>query len=487
MLKKITDKIYKNGLFIVLIGLGILFYIVKLLGSQDNDMYFEIVSGNDLLNGNFSTATHLGNIPIIVQQWLYAVCMAIFDKLGYIGDILFVLVQNIILWVVSSIFIYQKTNDKKKAILGSFFATIYCYNYMINIRPQIITVILIIVELLFVEHYKKTKDIIWLIPSIPILCLASNFHQAVFLYHLFVLIPYYIDTKTIDEQTKISIDWKLVFMSIIYVACSLVTPYGIDGALYIVRTFQSKALDTTAIMEVASLSIKSFIGVKLLILVSIVIWNIYKHKSNRFVNFYTFSIFILALVSARHISILFIAVMFIICYIDFSELSNNYVYGIICFLLINLCLTYSTHIRNYSDNFGIIGEIIKDKDAKIYNSAMELGGWFEYCGYTNVKFDARPELFSEEMCGEPNLLQDYRTMILGTKYDNEQKATILADDEYILSIVEDYDYVVIKTNSYFNRIANKQWHSIYSSNLYVVWENDKFIECQQENSEPLGS
>ena len=111
----------------LLIIFSIVLYIVFLLGSQDNDMFFEIVSGRDLLAGNFETASHLDNFPLTVQQGLYAVCLAIFDNLGYIGHILLVFIQDVILLLLSVIFIKMKSNHSIKiALISSLGALLFC-------------------------------------------------------------------------------------------------------------------------------------------------------------------------------------------------------------------------------------------------------------------------------------------------------------------------------------------------------------------------
>lgn len=214
----------KRSAILILICCLVL-YIPLLLLSQDGDMYFTITSGKDLLNGNFNTLSHVRNNPAIIQQWLYAVLLAKFDGFDYIGNIIFVLLQNILLWVISGIFIYNKTNDKNKTILGPIILTLLLKNYIINIRPETITLILIILELLFIDKYKETANMIYLALVIPILVLSANMHQAIFLYHIYVLIPYYINNKQLD--------WKLILATPIYILCSLCTPYGVDGSLYI--------------------------------------------------------------------------------------------------------------------------------------------------------------------------------------------------------------------------------------------------------------
>lgn len=468
-MKNLYDKCSKYAL-IILFGLFIItLYILLLLRSQDNDMFFEIMSGRDILNGNFHTVSHLNNFPTVIQQWLYAVCMTITDQLGTIGNILFVLIQNIILFVLSYKFIYIKTKNKKLAIVSSIVAIIYCHEYMINIRPQIITVICLVSQLIFLELYKEKKSIKYLLPIFPILILSANMHQAVFLYHMLIMIPYIIQLK------KPYIDWKLVIFIPLFLICSLITPYGLDGSLYIVRTFISNSFKYVNIQEINSLNIISLIGIKLLILVVITTILIYLHKSNQYTNFYVYILFILSLINARHVSIMYIAVLFIICTIkNFDKLKNNIVYIIGIILCMILCLRiYNTN--NIRSNYGSIADSIKNKNALIYNSDIDVGGWLEYNDCTKVKFDSRIEAFSEEISGVSNIIKEFIAISQGYCINSQQ---ILVEDNEILDILNTYEYVVSNPNQYVNRVLSKsnEWNLIYNDNKYLVYQHNNDIK-----------
>ena len=79
-MKNVYNKISKYFPIAFMCLFMLILYVILLLKSQDNDMFFEIMSGRDILNGNFRTVSHLNNFPIIVQQWLYAVCYIYHDK-----------------------------------------------------------------------------------------------------------------------------------------------------------------------------------------------------------------------------------------------------------------------------------------------------------------------------------------------------------------------------------------------------------------------
>ena len=471
----IYEKIKKNYSTYLFIFFSIIFYIVLLLGSQDNDMFFEIMSGRDLLKGNFKTATHLNNFPIIVQQWLYSVCLAIADNFGYIGHISIVLFQNLALIAISYIFIYMKTHNKKLSLFAPFFAILYCSEYMINIRPQIITMFFLVSELIVIEKYKETKKINYLFLLFPLLILSANFHQGIFWYHIIILAPYYFNK---NSNNKTSIDLKLVFITPFLSLCSLCTPYGLDGFLYIFRTFLSKTYMLYTINELEPISIKSFIGIKLLIILIITIILIYNNKSNIFINTYVFGITLLSLISVRHIIILYIAILFIICVIDIKKLNNNFIKNGITFLvtlLIIILLNNAYDISNINNvkntNYININNIITDKEAKIYNTSMELGGYLEYCGYTKIRIDSRCEAFSEEISGVENVNKEQYALTTGYLLDKNLKASF-ASNEDLLNMIKDYDYLIAKKYDYINRVVvnENNWKLIYSDNNYQIYE-----------------
>ena len=435
----------------LLIGLtiffAIFFYIVRLMACQDNDMYFEIVSGRDILNGNFYNPSKLSDTSnVVIQQWLYSVCMVPFDNLGYAGHMLLVFIQNIILYLVSSQFIYIKTKDKTKSIIGPIIAILVCNGYMINIRPQIITAICLIVELIILEKYKETQKYIWWL--VPLFIISVNFHQSLFLYHFLVLLPYYYNKK---------IDWKLIFISPLLLLCSLLTPYGIDGPLYIVKSFTSGAFDYFLVSELQSLNVTTVIGAIWLCTLIITIYLVYKHKTDYKANYFIFTLSLLLLLSVRHFSIYIIAILFLICCIEFKF---NIIIGLISIILCVFSSLgfYSEAYDQRQDNAEMLNYI--QKDDKIFN-VLNIGGYLEYNDYT-VLSDIRPELFTEKFSNR-NILEE----ISKVYYGKDHNACLVSDEE-ILNIVKDYDCLILYNESYFGKIKS-EWKQVYKDNTYTIY------------------
>ncbi len=453
-------KNYKTVLFIISISL---LYIAFLLHSQDADMFFTIYSGKELLQNNFiyNNSTHL---PIIIQQWLYAIILYKIDQFGYIGDILFVFIQNIILWIISYKFIYLKTNNKYKAYIIPIVCTLICNTYMINIRPQIITMILLVSQIYVLEKYKLTNNWKLLLYLILIGILSANFHQAVFLYHMYVMLPY-----MLNINTKNLIDYKVVLFTIIMLTTILLTPYGINGFLFIFKVAKSNAFNNIDILEIEPITITSFLGVCAVIMLLYVLIINYLHKSNIYINFYAISIILLSLMSVRHMSILYIPLLFIFTNIEFNiSIPILYLYSILflsSLIFISRLNTPLDLVKTNTPSTLYNIETIIPKNARVFNT-MNIGGYLEYLGYNNIRLDTRPELYTSEFINE-NRLDEY----IATEKCIDKDGFYL-EDNTIKKYLTNYDYIILNSNAYANKLMiDLNYKQIYSTNYLKVYKS----------------
>ena len=134
-------------------------------------------------------------------------------------------------------------------------------------------------------------------------------------------------------------------------------------------------------------------------------------------------------------------------------------------MCIGLCVVFShKEVETYEDD---MLKVI-DKNASIYNSAMDLGGWLEYNGCTNIKLDSRVETFSKLISGQSSILEDYYMVSTGLEYGYNE----LASDIMILQVIDNYDYVIARRPQYVIRVCSlyDHWQLVYSSDKYVVYK-----------------
>ena len=467
---------YKLFLFICLLFISLGIYFITLAISNNSDFYFTWYSGKQIWEyHNFHTnpATH---IHLVIQQWLYAIFVYLFHKAGLIGDIGLVVIQDIILGVLLYIF-YKQYMGKKLSIMCSIVSILCCFNYMINIRPQIITIIFIVLQIFVLNKYKKTNNIKVLLLLIPISILAANFHNALFLYHIYIMIPYMIDK--IDNKYKIDI--KIIIAAIVMFLCSFITPYGIDGVLLLYRTYKSNVFSYLGICETLPIRITSFNGIQICLFGIILLYFISKGYANKFLVFYgtTISMFMLTL-NFRHQVLGIIVYMYIFSneqVITFLyKVSNNIDIPkiIIIFLTISsLFIGISTFMvakgqvcTTVRYAYDCIDLLDIPKDSHIFNT-MNVGPYLEYKGYTDIYIDTRPELYTKEVCGT-DYMGTYLKLVTGMDMDTPAYHSL----KEIRTIYEEYDYIMIlKTDYlYIDLIENPNYRIIASKDNFVVYK-----------------
>ena len=66
-----------------------------------------------------------------------------------------------------------------------------------------------------------------------------------------------------------------------------------------------------------------------------------------------------------------------------------------------------------------------------------------------------------------NILENLYTV--KSSYNSKE----LIEDDKILDIVEDYDYMITLKDDYINKIANTEWEKIFNNKQYVIWKKLK--------------
>ena len=223
------------------------------------------------------------------------------------------------------------------------------------------------------------------------------------------------------------------------------------------------------IAEVKPIEIFSYTGLKLLVLVVIgVIYLVYQYKKydhiiDHHTLFFTFLLFLLALSNMRHMSISFIALMFILANVNLTILKKPFVYLILALGCFGISLAVLNNFQWQAETYTNVANVIEDHNAKIFNSAIDTGGWLEYNNYTNIYMDSRCEAFYDEISGEPDRIELIR--ITQTGYNNNRE---FVSNEEIMSLVNEYDYIISYKSDYINRICD--WNLIYEDDQYMIWQ-----------------
>ena len=467
-----------NPLKICLVLFLLSIYFIELCKSQDADMFWIIANGKEILqNGILRTnPTSIVEISIVNQQWLYCVITALFDKFGYIGHIVFVFIQDCLLICLASYWLNSKIHDKYKSVVLSIGIMTIC-GYMINIRPQIITMCLLIAHMIILDKAQENKK--WYLATIPIIILETNLHGALFLYHGVLVVPYLIKNKKIN--------WYALASAISIIPLSLINPYGFGMIQYSIDALTSTAFKYVTISELLPTSPLTIYSWNILLGFGLFIVCAFMRKLDFKTIWYSSIILILSMHQIRHTSVIYLPLLVMCGQIfenlklpefkflqskDLRIISSLLVFVttiIICFASLS-CMLYSQSMYDmrYKDGTMFsytLSQSIEDKDAKIL-SHFNNGGYLEYAGFTNVFIDQRPEIYVEN-----DVLKDWSILTYGKDVLDHKVYSFEELDELMNKY--EFDFVFAGRTLMIDRLCQaypEKYKFIDTDNFYNLYE-----------------
>ncbi len=189
--KKILNSRVKFGVIaIILIGI---FCIAITPVTLQNDTFYTIKIGEHInqygvdMKDPFSW--HDG-LPYTYPHWLYdLITYYIYSAFGMDGIYVCTCILSVILGI--SLYVVNAKLTKNKVV--SFFLTIgvmYLIRSYIAARAQLVTFILFVLTVFFIEKFLQTKKVRYAIPLIIIPLLIANLHVAVWPFYFVLFLPY---------------------------------------------------------------------------------------------------------------------------------------------------------------------------------------------------------------------------------------------------------------------------------------------------------
>ena len=183
-----------------------------------NDFYFLSATGKYIVNNRTIPDTNpffiFKDKPFVVQQWIYCVyCyflslhgnIAIWGSIVLFGTILTVLLYN--LFRIREI-------DSLTSLFFSVLTLSLSRDYMLNVRPECITIILLLLQVFSLEKYKRTRKQLWLMMIPMLMILEVNIHSSMWFMHYCLMIPYALPFgfRKIYELRKGEISFKFLVL-----------------------------------------------------------------------------------------------------------------------------------------------------------------------------------------------------------------------------------------------------------------------------------
>lgn len=167
-----------------------------------NDTYYTIAIGEHILENGIDMKDPFSwheNLPYTYPHWAYDVGTYLVFQLGEnigIGGFNAIYIATVILAMILGIVLYYALNKVCKNQLVSFLVTlgvIYLLKSFICARAQLVTYILFVLTILFIEKFIETKKKRYLIGLVIIPIIIANVHLAVWPFYFVLYLPYIVE------------------------------------------------------------------------------------------------------------------------------------------------------------------------------------------------------------------------------------------------------------------------------------------------------
>ena len=187
-----------------------------------NDTYYTIKIGEYIMQNGIDMQDPFSwheDLPYTYPHWAYDVAIYQIFNLGEntgIGGFTAVYISTIVLTMILGVLIYFVSKKLCKNELVAFLVTfgmLYLLKGYIAARAQLVTYILFVLQILFIELFLETKKKRYAIGLIIIPIIIANVHLAVWPFYFVLFLPYvveYIITVITDSNCyyRLSIKWN---------------------------------------------------------------------------------------------------------------------------------------------------------------------------------------------------------------------------------------------------------------------------------------
>ena len=420
-------------LYIVFSMLLIVIILMTVTKEMQNDTFFTIATGEHILQEGYDNVDHLTwheNLGFYKLRWAFDVAIAfIYNTFGFAGIYAFV----VIIASLTGLSLFNILLKQKNNIVLSFIATVISMllmtsNWSFTARGQIISYLLLLLEIYFIEKMISTKQKRYYIIFLVISALIVNFHASVWYMTIILVLPYLAEAimhkimknKNL-EKSKIILEPISIKMLIIAILClvlgSFISPIGTYTYTYMFKVIGG--ISSTFISELQQTDIISSIGMILGLIVIDILMLATKSKMKLSDILLFFGLYFMAILARRNQAFLYLigtipVVRLITNFFETYDTENileklnnffskNWVLGCTTIVIvIGLSSNMVTRIREKYVNekkypveaVNFIKENLDYINLRIYNS-FNYGSYLELSGIPAF-VDSRSEIFTEE-------------------------------------------------------------------------------------------
>jgi len=250
------DEKKLNTKFIIIAIICICIFSIGIVTkAMQNDTFYTIKLGEIVLENGIDMQEHFAwheGLPYTYPHWLYDVFMyLIYAISGFNG----IYISTIIFTAILGITIYLTNTKLTKNSVIPFFTTIAVLligRGYLAARAQLLTFILFVLEIYYIERFLETKKKRFIIGLLIIPTLIANIHAAVFPFYFILYLPYiaeyviaFFNKNNKKETYKIIVEENLnvkylILIMVIAMFTGFLTPIGDTPYTYLYNTMRGE-------------------------------------------------------------------------------------------------------------------------------------------------------------------------------------------------------------------------------------------------------
>ena len=179
--------------YIVAIILIILFVISVVPRTFQNDTFYIIALGQQIMEGGLDRVDHFSwhnSLEYRYPHWLFDIANAgIFNSYGFDGIYVFTCFCSVIFMLVLFWVLFKKNNNWFLSFISTIIVS-YMIKESFTGRAQVISYTLFLVEIQLIEHFIKKKNFLSCLGIAIISCIIANIHATAWIMTLVLFLPY---------------------------------------------------------------------------------------------------------------------------------------------------------------------------------------------------------------------------------------------------------------------------------------------------------
>ena len=461
--RKSFTTLDKISFGLLAVALGIFATAQGLLQNPNPDAYFLIDTGRYIVNNKAlpDVAYWLvkPDVPTIIQQWLCDVVnYAAYAAGGFTGTVILGIIFNIFLLLC--LFVYCRETCRNNQV--GFNAAVFCWILLCGFattRPYSVTISVSLLEITllkrFFEKDKHTakETALFFAGIAAVFIFQANWQASNILYPILWILCYVPVIKT----KKFRIDLYALGAIVLGLACSVISPLGIRGPLFL--TYARGSLERFHIVEVEPPHFPSLYTAMQAIVIALFIYAVVKRRLTSAQIFMTLGCFAMSCMFMRCCWTLVIPIGMLVANMKFTERSHKMMrWAYVAAGTLSVLLIMKYNLEKSDDRQIMLDSLPAPDEVTLYTD-FNSGNYFLVDGY-KIYYDARPELYDYRIAGDKAFLDeayaawagdlDYSEFIDSYGFDWFAVSQNMPMDDYLESNSDEYELVFVNQTDEIN-------------------------------------